>query len=375
MALLHTYLNKYESFEDIKHAFEKLGVKVKDSSELYLLKYIRNKTDLSKDYIQECRGIIMSKKNNKIICYPLKSKIHYDTFTTTIDWDDCVIEESIDGTLINLYYYNNKWNTSTNSTIDAKCKWNCDKTFSELFFDTAKMYNLDFNVLNKDFSYSFILCHPLSRNITQYTFPELYHVSSRNLITYLEYDLNIGIKKPKILKLDDYNLLNVHHYKDLIQYVNMLPFNKEGIMLYNKTRTTRTKLKGKEHLIAKQLKGNHPNILYRLLELLKNNDTYEQAQFLKYFPAYTNKLDNLESNMTKLSLDIQYFYDRTKKQRIFTDIPKKYKGILYNLHQDYKYLMSKYDSTIHTYKPCITYKKIQHYLFNMHTTYLLNLIK
>ena len=62
----------------------------------------------------------------------------YTYFKDNFNWDDIVIEECIDGTLINVYY-NNKWCVSTKFCIDAdESKFRNDKTFRQLFDTVAK---------------------------------------------------------------------------------------------------------------------------------------------------------------------------------------------------------------------------------------------
>lgn len=91
--------------------------------------------------------------------------------------DDTVkIRESVDGTLINLFYnpFEAKWCTSTSRMYDARQSfWTSPKPFDTLFREALgcklsdPFYGLNETVLSnsKYFTHSFILCHPESRQI------------------------------------------------------------------------------------------------------------------------------------------------------------------------------------------------------------------
>jgi hypothetical protein len=188
--------------------------------------------------------------------------------------------------------------------------------------------------------------------------------------------------KPKVLKLgaisqdNSFNSLNLNNYEDLENSLLNLDFSKEGYMLYSMDRKYRTKLKGDGHKKVLKLKGNHPNIVYRILEIRSNKDVLKE--FIDYYPEYLIKIEETELNIDKLSKKVLNLYTVVKKIKPSNeiDIPKLYKKIIYDLHQEYKKLMDKYDPNVHTYKPNINLRKVIHYLNNdIDTTYLYLLLK
>jgi len=377
MSLLKEFISKIENkddFENVKEQLEKKKLIVKDLGELYLVKYNRNTCDLNSKLVLQCRGIILEKVTNQIVCYPINGSFDNQTFKNNNDWDDIVMEESIDGTLINLYYYKGTWNVSTKSTIDGNCYWhNEHKTFRELFLEILDNMKFNLGLLDKNFSYSFVLCHPEARNVTKYSYPVIYHISSRNLDTLKEQDIDIGIIKPSILKLGNSNKLNIHNYEDLCNLIKQIDYNTEGYMLYTKDRLCRTKFKGDQHNYAKELKGNQSNILFRLLEI--RMDENKLKNFLIYFPEYFELETNIETSIDELAQAILYFYTKVKKKKEDIIIPKIYQKPIIELHHSYIKLMKKYNPKKHSYKPSITLPKIIHYLnYEIDTKYLFHLI-
>ena len=228
MAHIKQYLSEHKNTNTLLNDLS-THFKIVDNNHIFMLTYKtteqnnKNKTD----FIRKTRGIIVDKYTHDIVSYPIDGKVSLETFTQNVEWDDIVIEESIDGTLINLYYYQDKWNVSTNSTLDGHCFWNSKKNFKELFLETFATYDCNIQHLDTRCTYSFVLCHPEARNVSLYKKPRIYHILTRNLDTYNELNLNIGIPKPKILKLDDINHIQSHNYNDLLKYCSTLHFNFE----------------------------------------------------------------------------------------------------------------------------------------------------
>jgi hypothetical protein len=349
--------------------------KLIDNKHVVMLRYLEKNYD--NDCIRKTRGIIFDKNTKNIICYPLEGKISLHQFKTLVPWNETVIEESIDGTLINMYYYNNKWNYSTRSTLDGECFWNCKQSFKELFIETFKQYKINKSNLNTNFTYSFVLCHPKTRNVSLYKKSRIYHVLTRDLKTNNEINLHIGIPKPKILKLDEINNINCNNYEDIIKYCSKLHFNFEGVMLYSKDRLYRTKIKGKKHVKVKNLRGNHSNIYYTIVHYLKEPSNNKINLLLKYYPEYTDiysliiqKLDIIKSELLHIYTEIKKL--KNKNFRYHT----KYKKAIKQLHEQYIYLIKSYKPAIHKYKPCINDRKIKHYLYKeIHIPYLVYLLQ
>ena len=348
--------------------------KIVQNESLFMLKYLLKMH--SNDRIRKTRGIIIDKKTKKLVSYPLEGKILLDTFKSNIAWDDVVIEESIDGTLINMYYYNNKWNYSTNSTLHAKCYWNSKRSFKELFIETLELYNFNKKLLNKNYTYSFILCHPETRNVTAYNKPKIYHVLSRNIDTGKEISLNLHIPKPKILKLDTINKINCYSYKDLFTYCSSLPYNKEGIMLFSKNRLYRTKIKGKKHIMVHNIRGNHTNSTYTIVEAIRYNSNNRIHKLFKYFPEYIDHYNKIKNKIDILSTELlqEYTEIKKKKNKHFRNT-YKYNKAVKELHAQYIYLIKSYKPNIHSYKPNINSKKVTHYIIKeMNISYVIYLL-
>jgi hypothetical protein len=360
MAHIKQLVSSHKS-DDVLYEELSKDFKIVNNDHAIMLRYKKNKqkTELQR----KTRGIILDKATRDICCYPLEGKISLEDFKKKVEWKDIIIEESIDGTLINMYYYNKKWRISTTSTLDGNCFWNSSKSFKDLFLETFKIYMSTMKQLHKHYTYSFVLCHPDTRNVTVYQKPKLYHILTRDLNTYNEINLNIGIPKPKILKLDDINHIQCNNYDDLLRFCSKIPFTREGIMLYNRNRQYRTKIKGKKHIKVKNIRGNHSNITYTLLECIQSSKN-SVKKLLRYYPEYTEQHQTLVKKIDLIKSELLHIYTETKKLknkqfRYHT----KYKRAIKELHNQYIYLIKNYKPSIHKYKPCINEKKVTHFVY------------
>ena len=83
--------------------------------------------------------------------------------------------------MVNMFYnnYDEEWVVCTKSNIGANCKFNLDSnhTFKSMFVDAFIECELDYDMFNKDYSYSFVLKHPNNRIVTPVNKPELILIS------------------------------------------------------------------------------------------------------------------------------------------------------------------------------------------------------
>ena len=98
------------TFEQIKELCVKKNLNFRYNEDLYLVKYNRynNKCNLNDEFVQKFRGTVFDRKTNECVCYTFKKGVNYSNFKNNHKIEDIIVEESIDGTMINVYYHNDK---------------------------------------------------------------------------------------------------------------------------------------------------------------------------------------------------------------------------------------------------------------------------
>jgi len=113
---------------------------------LYLLKYNQIESNISLPMVQACRGIIVDKDNDwKPVCYPYNKFFNYlETHAFPVNWANSQVFEKLDGSLCQLYYYNDMWHIATSGSPDASGSVNMGEfTFKELFWRVWKELDYD----------------------------------------------------------------------------------------------------------------------------------------------------------------------------------------------------------------------------------------
>lgn len=282
---------------------------IKDLGDCTLIKYNQLFSDFKKPMVREARGIIVQKKGHK---YRLV-RIAFTKFFCAGDPNakrdlyklahrkQWFVEEKIDGSLITLAWWDNKWRVSTSGNIDAyKAPLsfaNGDiQNFGKLF-EYASKDKIDYDRLDKRYTYMFELIGLENKVIVPYEKEDVYYLGRRDNYTLLEIpyfdDDCAGVekcKRPKcrIVKVNK-NPKKV--MKELQKEVNS--FTKEhehfeGYVISDRSLKTRVKMKSTQYMELFFQKGNgifSPRKILLMILDQKDDDV------LSSFPEYRPKFD------------------------------------------------------------------------------------
>ena len=309
---------------------DKYHMCVKYTQDLYLLKYMCDYgADPSNEFVRNCRGVIFEKNVDPPlpVCYPITGGTSYTDFKENVPIERVRFEESIDGTMINVFYYKNEWHVSTKGCIDAKrSRWGSSKSFYTMFHEAC---NFDLQELNKTYCYTFVLVHCDNRIVTKYSQSDLYLVHVRNMTTMQsmprDYDYGTNFTRPQVLTFTS--------YEELDTSLKTLPYNKEGFMLFDTLNPDyRVKCKGDAYIYVKNMKGNDRNKRYSLLNKMLQ-DT--EVDYLRVFPEDYAEFKELAREVNRLIQSVSYYYKNVHVYKNKMEIPKHLAPILYKLHGQY----------------------------------------
>ena len=117
---------------------------------------------------------------------------------------------------------------------ENKNSFNNNNTFRYMFLQACNKVGLDFDLLNKKFSYSFVLQHPDNRIVVPFNEMKLYLINiysfnndiinlCNNAFNSVLYDLNnTNIDTPNIFNKKD---MDINNFYDLINYVDTKNLN------------------------------------------------------------------------------------------------------------------------------------------------------
>ena len=336
--------NFIDTNSDYINLFKKEGLKVTKYKKLILVKnYYDNPLTFNEDnyWKMYCRGAIIDTENNKVICLPPPKSIEIKELEKDYTFLGTEIQYLIDGTMINLFYKYDQWLISTRSEIGGYNKWINNKSFKQMFEDCC---DIEYDKLDKDCSYSFVMKHKDNRNISPIRKNEVYLVEIYKFTDKIERILNNDYPE-NIQKINNKSFLPDN---DLFDSYEIKGFTiKEGNM--------RFKIINPLFERVKELKPNMNNHLLNYVELRKNGNLKE---YLKYFPensklfeSYRNKVHSLSNDLYNNYKDTFIFKKKEKKE-----IPYNLKPFVNEIHKQY----------IRTKKP-ISWEDIKTYIHNLNS--------
>ncbi len=347
-------LTKYNTnlnniLNDLSNNLDKLKeykLKYKKYKEYILINYDKSNID---DDNTNSLGLFRSClfKHNSLVCFSPPKSIKYNNFKQICTINECIVEEFIDGTLINLYYDNEpdefgtaSWKITTKGYIGARNKYfknyTNEKSFNTMFTETCLELNFDFNLLPKEYCYSFVLQHKENRIVTKFYENSLYLVKC-----YKINGLNIELIDLNDLKNNIlFNLIkfpetySFNNYDELENKLLSLDYNFKGYYIVNYKDYKHTKIRNPNYEYVKNIRGNDVKLQYTYLRLIKedNLDTY-----LKYYPEHNVIFENYKKDYLEYITNLyKYYVDLfiTKKIK-YANINTEYKKNLYVIHSIY----------------------------------------
>ena len=319
----------------------------------YLIKYKKDCLDADNiETMSRFRSIVVFKDNTTDV-FSLKSfsppkSLNYNNFIEKNDFNSCFITEIVDGTMLNMFYdqYSDEWVVCTKSNYGANCKFNLDidLTFKQMFEEAFENDNLNYDMFNKNYSYSFVLQHPKNRIVTPVSNPTLYLVGvykcENNKATLLldteEYNT---MKTPEKFKHDEFMQLFGGEFDDewiQLTYVcseKILRYDIPGYNIYD-MHGVRTKIRNLSYEHIKRMKGNGQKRLFTYLKLRNNGNLNE---FIKYYPEYIEEFDQYKEKLYEWTdkLYNNYVECFILKNKILKNCDYELKPILYDIQKIY----------------------------------------
>lgn len=312
----------------------------------HIIKY--NKAKLNEEHILDntlnftrglCRSIIFS--NNKINVFSPPRSISLDSFENCFASNECLAEEFIEGTMINVFYdYDiEKWNIATKTSVGGDIKYFLEQpTFNKMFTEVCEYLQLDLNSLNREYIYSFVMQHPHNRFVLPIKEMRLYLIAVYKIdnLDVIEVPpdqylmLNIDLNKfwyPYKFTFVSFQALK-DHYGTMnadITYAGIVIRHNSGV---------RTKIRNPSYTYIKFLRGNNTKLQYQYLALRKSNRVKE---YLLYYPEAKKLFTQFRTQLHDLTdtLYSNYVNCYIKKEKPLREYPAQFRSHMYNLHKQY----------------------------------------
>ena len=197
--------NSNDKMELLKTNLFKMGILLKDYPDDNLILLYNKYDSKNKCPIElECRSVFLNRDTFEIVCYTCPTPIYnIDAMNylvkNKVKEEDKQIFKCYEGTLLSLFYYNDKWYLSSRKCLDTKDSLVLDKSKSryDMFMEVIQQDNYntseDFTkLLDTSFTYHFVLIHHQNENIVNYLvefgkeYKKLCFIFSRSVETHQE---------------------------------------------------------------------------------------------------------------------------------------------------------------------------------------------
>ena len=315
-----------------------------DSEEKYILKY--NKKCINESNDKELglyRSVVCAFVGGdvQVLSFAPPKSLNKNKFMENNNLADCVQLDFAEGTMVNVFWDKtaDEWNIHTKSCIGARCSWNSDKTFRFLFLDAMNDEGMEFEDLNKDYCYSFVLQHPENKIVVPLT--------KKKLILTNVYEINdIGehvtvVDHPELVKnfsgnnVYQENIESFEFWNELLEHYasDNMEYTQQGIVVLN-NEGHRMKIRNRNYERVKHLKGNNPKLQFHYYYLRQKGMV---AEFLKYYPEYRSLFSQFRNDMHAFTsqLHVNYIHCFIQKQKKLSEYPYQFKPHMYALQEKY----------------------------------------
>ena len=343
--------DNYKESEFTRKTIEKLGnrVRLTDSSPdgLELFCYVKcNSAD--DPILQQCRGVVFHDEEIIMKAFPYTIEYNHNDFVqieeniTTI-FDECSFYDAHEGSLIRIFYFNNKWIISTHRKLNAfKSKWASKESFGTCFkraLEVEVQNNKELSdilptndnsllerfqeTLDKTKQYMFLVRHTNENRIVcaAPSVPTLYHVG-----TFVDGELvmteDCKIPYPKKHYFKDVN--------DLLSYVNTIDISKlQGIICFT-PNNKQIKINHCDYNDLFKARGNEPSIKFRYLQVRMNRKIVDMLYHL--YADMSETFDDIENNIYDITKSIYNAYVQRFIKKRFVTVPTEEFAVVRECH-------------------------------------------
>lgn len=318
----------------------KVRVESENNSNLVTIDYDQIESPRFHPIVDECRGIVVCMDTGKIVCWPYKRFYNYEEGNdkNIFDWNSAIVQSKEDGSLIKVYYHNNRWHIGTRGTAFGNNKITSltgeegSISFRDLFLKTIGLGDNEFqtvmNSYNKDYNFFFELCTLETKVVTKYIEPTvfLHGIRSNSLFVQpvTEYIIS-GFR----YKLNTF--YNFSNFEQTLESLSKLENLQEGYVLCDKNGI-RIKMKSLQYVTAHHIRGEGLTPKRAIRLILAN----EHHEFISYFPEYSEFINKFHNQYENVIKDINNTWENVKSIENQKDFAMKVKdlpyfGILFSL--------------------------------------------
>ncbi len=295
-----------------------------------MIYYDKKTSNMAAPTTQWFRSVVWNKATNHPVCVsPPRGRKFMEAVDAGVT--EFVVEEFVDGVMINMFYDGQRWRMATRTQLDAQNHFYGMRPYATLFQEAMFAQNAG-GFMDPALCYSFVLQHPDERIVVPCSFgiPCVYNVGTWHITA----DASV---EPR-------NTLSYANHRPMVHDIKTLEDVKERVAIFGKRHGykwqgfvlkaadgSRYKIRSREYDAARELRGNQANRPYLWLERWGQG---RLGEYLKVYPEEQHQAQVVVDAFKALTQETHAWYQRVYKTREVPlgQAPRKYRKLLWDAH-------------------------------------------
>ncbi len=304
---------------------------------LSIIRYVKDKSDFTKDHVGAFRSVVWDDMTNRPVCVAPFRSVKTEGVDPFTEGSAPIVEEFVDGTMINMFWYKYGWVLTTRSNLGATNSFYGSRPYAELFWEAMTAANVNLTMLDKAYCYSWVLQHPEERIVVAapYGIPRIRLVGLTTITddgSVIKIGGDITLAKELVaLFPESYPLHSMQECKDRVAaWGKRFGTAWQGLVV--KSGFDRWKFRSVQYTEARALRGNQAKREYLWLE------HWGKGTLFKYLNVYKEEEVPAMHVVANLKAETQAIYDTYMdvyfhRKYPLGQAPAKYRKFLWDLHQ------------------------------------------
>ena len=303
---------------------------------LVLLKYDQLESDMDDPMVCQCRGVILDEADRwRIISRPFDKfwNVH-EGRAAAIDWGTARVQEKLDGSLMQLYWYQGQWHVGTSGTPDATGDvGGFGFTFEQLFWRVWREQGCTLpSVHQQHLTFLFELCTPYNRVVVQHPGNSLRLIGVRDRESGNEYAMLPEAAAGRMWRpVQEFPLTTIESV--LSTFDTMKPLEQEGYVVVD-TQFRRVKVKHPGYVALHHMRDSFSPRAF--VEVVRKDEVEE---VIAAFPEFGPLLLDIKQRYEALWSEIASTYDSlmvqnlSQKEFALRAVTHPWSGILFSIRK------------------------------------------
>jgi hypothetical protein len=313
---------------------------------LAIITYTKEKSNMAHPDVEYFRSVTWDLRTNRPVCIAPPRGRKFADLETAADSAPTtfLVEDFMDGVMINMFYHAGVWRLATRSRLDADGNFYGKRSFSELFWETFDNEGLKKEDFSTAYCYSWVLQHPEERivvappyGIAKLVPVEAYMIEEDGrVIVYTGADLRVIVPtRAKTLILEEHALTSVGDVKARVEaWGRRFGSQWQGLVVKasgSDGQSKRWKLRSSQYDTARHTRGNNANRTYRWLELWGK----KLEDYLRLFPEERTDAETAIAAFKICTQELYDLYQKVYRRRELPlgKAPQKFRKLLWEAHQ------------------------------------------